>query len=596
METLQGEFVEAQRSGDAGAMHGGFYRLAKYYTRTLAILRHACGEHREPLAQAALHNFIILHRALHDMHATAPKHVPAPLTLDRTVRARLLDDVIMRVVQDTSRALSITAITREAIARDPLSRIGPAIVRRHLDTLIATDHLAARGDRYTRTNRPYVTVNLNQAALGALIPPDLIGPFDTAGFHGLSDVIDRAREFRTLFCTMTGFTDGTAALFVAASELAAVEQPSGQGENPWPHADLAGSGYPRPYQFQAQAIFRGYGYQGQLIESPTGSGKTLIGMLCIQDWLRTLSVGQTILVLVPTVNYQQQWVGELCYKEVGLHLPPHLVFTGTPAGLEAARARHGITPCVVIMTYAALAQTGSGVGKGGFDRDSIEIFLQGNNVQYVLFDEVHKVVDDMHSVSADVTRLLVEWLRDGSIRGAIGFSGTAAPYRPRFAQLGLQLVYVMPAAELIAYGFVAPFAEFGVPFAYSDRERQVRELLDRYKAATREFIALIGVERLRTWFAAIPLEERIMLARDILKMYAGQRDCDTLLARRLTVWERGSTLTLTELPIVTLVQLAHGWSDSALIHHATEEDADHGTRAALCSAPIRTRRHPHRAS
>jgi hypothetical protein len=114
-----------------------------------------------------------------------------------------------------------------------------------------------------------------------------------------------------------------------------------------------------------------------------------------------------------------------------LHLSPHLVFTGTPTSLETGRKRKGISPRVIVMTYTALAWTGSGVGKGGFDQDSIENFLQGNNVQYVILDEVHTV------------------------------------------------------AELMAYGFVAPFAEFGVPFAYSDREQRVHDLLDVYKMQLR---------------------------------------------------------------------------------------------------------------
>jgi superfamily II DNA or RNA helicase len=165
------------------------------------------------------------------------------------------------------------------------------------------------------------------------------------------------------------------------------------------------------------------------------------------------------------VNYQQQWLGELCHKPIGLRLSPDLIFTGTPAALEAEREATGSSPAVLVMTYTALAQTGSGTGKGGFDQDSIEMFLQGNGVRYVILDEVHKVAEDLRSVSADVTRLMTEWLRDGSLRGVIGFSGTAAAYRRRFPRLGLQLVYTMPAADLIACGFVAPFAEVGVPFA-----------------------------------------------------------------------------------------------------------------------------------
>ena len=206
----------------------------------------------------------------------------------------------------------------------------------------------------------------------------------------------------------------------------------------WRHADLLNSPYPRPYQYEAYSVFRGSGYQGQLVESPTGSGKTMIGMLCIQDWLRVLRPGQSILVLVPTTNYQQQWIGELCFKPIGLRLSPELVFSGTPSQLERFKRRTGSHPAIILMTYAALAQTGSGVGKGGFDVDSIEMFLQLANVQFVALDEVHKVVEDMRSVSADVTRQLTAWLRDGSIRGLIGFSGTAEAYRPRFAELGLR--------------------------------------------------------------------------------------------------------------------------------------------------------------
>ena len=62
----------------------------------------------------------------------------------------------------------------------------------------------------------------------------------------------------------------------------------------------------------------------------------MIGMMCIQDWLRQLRPGQSILVLVPTSNYQQQWTGELCYKPIGLRLSPELepylvALRGTPA-------------------------------------------------------------------------------------------------------------------------------------------------------------------------------------------------------------------------------------------------------------------------
>ncbi|MDP9026023.1 MAG: DEAD/DEAH box helicase family protein, partial [Actinomycetota bacterium] len=389
--------------------------------------------------------------------------------------------------------------------------------------------------------------------------------FDAAGFRALGDVAARQDELAHLLAELSGFGSATAVLLATVASVVSDQLDDRLGGARWRHADLAGSAYPRPYQREAQAIFKGFGYGGQVIEAPTGSGKTMIGMLCIQDWLRSLAEGQSILVLVPTVSYQQQWLGELCHKPLGLRLAPHLVATGTPSSIETTQRRTGITPCIMIMTYAALAQLGSGVGKGGFDRDSIEIFLQGGNVQYVIFDEVHKVVEDLRGVSADVTRVLTEWVQDKSLRGAVGFSGTAAPYRSRFAALGLQLVHVMPAAELIAYGFVAPFAEFAVPFAYSDREQRVRDLLDAYKDGMHGFIALVGSERLRALFAEVPLAERVGMARNLFNSYSGSTDRDGTLGARLKKWERGGDISLTELTLVAMVQMAHGWSDMDLL-------------------------------
>ena len=76
-------------------------------------------------------------------------------------------------------------------------------------------------------------------------------------------------------------------------------------------------------------------------------------------------------------------------------------------------------------------------------------------------DEVHKVAENLNSVSSDVIRLMLEWLEDGSLQGLIGFTGTAEAYRSRFTRLGLDLAYTIPIDELIAAGFVAPFAELG---------------------------------------------------------------------------------------------------------------------------------------
>ena len=586
-DMLQHEFDEAQRQGKPAVMRERFYLLANYYTRTVAILRYALKARREPLAQAALHNLIALHKSLTYMYKVAPGTVPSTLTLSREVRPRLLENLIVQVLQEAAQALDVTTITRSVNDLDVLTVASEKLILRHLNNLISTGHVQQLDNKYGRTTRAYSSIDLDQAGMQTLVGPVLYPQLDQAGFHGLSDITTRKDAFRGFFEGLTGFSDGTAALLLAATE--ALEGPPGDTKrlSPWRHVDLIGSSHIRPYQYETFAIFRGYGYRGQVIEAPTGSGKTMIGMMCIQDWLRSMPEGQSILVLVPTVNYQQQWVGELCYKPFGLRLSSHQVFTGTPASLEAVRKRTALAPCVIVMTYTALAQTGSGIGKGGFDQDLIEMFLQGNNIQYVIFDEVHKVVEDVRSVSADVTHVLMDWVHDGSLKGAIGFSGTAAAYRARFAQLGLQLVYILSAAELIAYGFVAPFAECGVPFAYSDREQHIRNLLDTYKALLREFVALIGGANLRRWFAEIPMEERVALGRDLLRMYGGygrQKERGEALMKRFESWERGGELSLTELPLISLVQLAKGWSDEHLVRTATETDTGEGGEGRVANA------------
>jgi superfamily II DNA or RNA helicase len=570
VERVRREFEAAHKRGDSGGARERFFLLAGYHARTVSILRYALAARRELLARAALRNLVTLHKALHAMHRSEPDAVPEALDVDRGNRLRLYEDMIVEVLEESPTALDPRAITRRVNALDVLADASEATITRHLDILVGSGHVRRAEQGYRRTAHGYRAVNLDQAELRALLNPTLAWRLSREGFGGLSDVQARKQRLGALLEDTLGFTAETTALFEAAVESIFDSAVSSDVAR-WPHADLLGSTVPRYYQYEAYAIFRGYGYRGQLIEAPAGSGKTLIGMLCIQDWLRSLSHGQTVLVLVPTVNYQQQWVRELCHKPTGLRLPQHLVFTGGIAALEAARRRVGTEPCVLVLTYAALAQLGSGLGKGGFDVDAIERLLQENHVQYVLLDEVHKVVEDARSVSADVTRALVEWLRDSSLRGLIGFSGTAALYRRRFTQLGLKLVHVMSTSELIAHGYVAPFAELSVPFAFSEREQRIRDLVATYRGVLLEYAELLGGGRLRRWLAEIPLAERLALGRDVLRMYASREDQEQALTHRLSGWERGASLTGAELPLILLIQLARGWSDRELARAAAPD-------------------------
>jgi hypothetical protein len=214
-------------------------------------------------------------------------------------------------------------------------------VQRHLKDLAASGHVEIAGSqpaRYARTQRTYTGMDIDAPSLRALVGGDISAQLQEAGVLGLRDVTAKPAQFRELFCRLTGLGQTSAALFVDL--VSTLLEDRGAETSPWSFNDLIGSPYPRPYQYEAYAVFRGYGYQGQLVEAPTGSGKTMIGMMCIQDWLKDLRPGQSILILVPTSNYLQQWTGELCYKSIGLRLSPEMVFAGTP--FSAGRKRWGM--------------------------------------------------------------------------------------------------------------------------------------------------------------------------------------------------------------------------------------------------------------
>jgi superfamily II DNA or RNA helicase len=578
----QAEFAAARETDDVAHQRNAYFRLAVYHGRTIYIQRMALAAGKEALAQAALRNLATLHRAMTQMHLQSPHHVPVALVLDRSGRDALARDLVMRALQHSTEPLELADLVERANDLDILD-IAKGTVQRHLQDLEASEHVERVGQRptrYQRTARSYTEMDVDAPSLRALVGPDLYARFEAAGYPALSDVAGRQRSFREVFEQATGLGDASAALFVDL--VATLLEGREAAASAWPSADLIGSVYPRPYQYEAYAVFRGYGYGGQLVEAPTGSGKTMIGMMCIQDWLRNLRSGQSILILVPTSNYLQQWTGELCYAPIGLRLSPEMVFSGTPNQLERFRKRTGSHPAILLMTYTALSQAGSAVGKGGFDVDSIEMFLQGANVQHVILDEVHKVVENMKSVSSDVIRLMVDWLRDGSLHGLIGFTGTAEAYRSRFARLGLKLVYTIPIDELIAAGYVAPFAELGAPFSYSVRERRIRDLLDAFKAGTHRFMDLVGGEQLRAWFAEIPMAERATIGHDLLGMYQGRKDWAVTLPLRLAGWESGGSLQLTEAKLVSMVQISRAWSDEAMVRAAgADEEAFRGLLTEL---------------
>ena len=132
----------------------------------------------------------------------------------------------------------------------------------------------------------------------------------------------------------------------------------------------------------------------------------------------------------------------------------------------------------------------------------------------------------------------------------------------------MRLAHSIPLDTLIGYGYVAPFAELGLPFANSARERRIRDLLDVYKATLLEYVAWLGASRLRAWFAEIPLEERVAIGRTSFGMYRGRADAAEATGKRMREWEKAGEIGIAEAPIVSIVQLARGWSDVELVQHA----------------------------
>jgi superfamily II DNA or RNA helicase/predicted transcriptional regulator len=565
---IQREFIENAQRGNTAGMRSRFYALVDYYERIMLLLRDAITQGKSPLIVSSLRSMIALNAPLQEMHKTAPNSIPFPLTLDTRLRHSLIKDLIILSLQDANRSLSLRQITDYVNQHGFVQEFATKAIEKYIQELIETGHMTKSENNYTITDRIYKASNIDDTSLQALLGPELYSEFAKAGFPGLSNIVNRRSAFHEFFEDLSSSGEFLADIFIAAVLEILNHEESKARLNIWHHSDVISSEFPRPYQRVAYTLFRGYGYQGQLIEAPTGSGKTLIGMMVIQNWLSLMSSGESILVLVPTINYEQQWVRELCYKRIGLHLSPDDVFSGTPTAYEDERKKLSHTAPILVMTYTSLGQLGSPKGKGGFDQISIEKFLQGGNIRYVILDEVHKVAEDLESGSAGVTGLLVDWLRDGSIEGLIGFTGTATAYRQRFQELGLQLVYNMPSADLIAYGFVAPFAEFGLPFTYSDREREILSLLELYKSSLREFIDIIGPANLRSLFKQVPLAERMRIGSNILGMYHGKKNKDKALENRLRQWEEGEAINFSELPLISIIQIVNGLSDTDIVQQA----------------------------
>lgn len=563
-QNLITEFEHAYQTGDNDTVRDRFYVLAAYFRRTLAILHSSLEHRRERPTEAALENLIVLQRALSTMRRLAPDFAQSTLALEVGVHHRVNRDLVHQILVDARGPLGLRSITRRFNELDLIADARPRAIREALDALIGTGHAVASLDRYSASRLPYIDSDVDHESLSILLGPSLAPRLAASGYEGLSHVLTHRDTFRDAFMAETGFSSHTATLAVAA---AAVLSPPASALHPggrYQHADLSSSAHPRPYQRLLHAVLRAKRYAAQVIEAPSGSGKTLIGMLCIEDWLRTLGPGQSILVLVPTISYQRQWLDELCIKAHGLQMPPSLVFAGTPGELETSR-RNSVMPAIIVLTYTAIARS---LGQEGTSAvEGLVQFLQKNTVKHVILDEVHKLVADPDSTEARCGLALRQQLNAGQLLSLVGFSATLTPFRRQLAATGLELSYVLQVAELICRGWVAPFAEFGAPFNYSERERELANLIAEYRTALVDYVRRIGAGQLRSWFRSIPLDQRVRLAAS-LGMYGGRKGSSNLLAARLRQWEAKETYGLNELLLVSVVQLANGWSDRDLLARA----------------------------
>ncbi|NHJ87141.1 MAG: DEAD/DEAH box helicase [Asgard group archaeon] len=341
-----------------------------------------------------------------------------------------------------------------------------------------------------------------------------------------------------------------------------------------PYQDIINSPIPRPYQLEAYYMFKGDHYNASVIDSPTGSGKTLMGMMCIQDWLRSLRKNESILVLVPTQNYQSQWVDSICFNEIGLQISPNFVFSGTITQLENFISKTREIPPIIILTYTSLAQI---MGKSRKERE-LKQLINWLGIRNVIFDEAHKIVELQESATYEVAKRMVKLFKGAHIENLIGFSGTAKAYEKDFKKLGLKLIFIVPEKELVLHGFVAPIAELGVTFAYSGREKAIRDIHNEIKVNMKELWSYFGYNNLRKEFQKIPMNERIYICKELLGMYSSYKNevATEKLRSKFAEWAPGQhkgPLNLQDVNLVLAIQIFNGWSDISLATNSTHPNS-----------------------
>jgi superfamily II DNA or RNA helicase len=561
--TVLEEFRTALRRHKTRDAEHRYEVIAAYCRRTLGIARTALEESDDALAGAALRNFLVLHDTTVEMRRLAPKLVPSTAVVDRRSRAALLEDDIIDVFDASTTPLTVDQLARRL--RDGGRTVAGEVhlLVPHVDALVASGHLR-RDERghLTRTSRRHVGVARNASALDVLTGPRLARLLHEHGVRSMADVAADPERLVDVLGDVFASRATLDAFVAVASRLVGEARTSAPD---WPDRVA------RAYQQRAHAALRDARYAGVVLDAPAGSGKTLVGAMCIVEWIDRLPHGRSVLVLVPSVTVQRQWVHELCYSSVGPGLAPHLVATGTVATVLAVRARGLAAPAVVVMTYAALASAAAVVG--AFDPAVVERVLDTLDVRCVLLDEAHAVADDPASITAQVGRLLCERRRTGALDALVGLSATAKPVEERLARVGLRVITAVDDLELVSSGFLAPFAEAGVVFAHSRREHTLRAAAVRYRQSLLGWLRLLDPTELRARYTAIDPTNRLAIASRLLRLTSHAPDHDAALLERLARWEHGGAVRAGEVAMVAVLQTALSWSDTTMIDELCREPA-----------------------
>jgi superfamily II DNA or RNA helicase len=554
-------FSKAVAAKNSDQIRNSFFLLTRYYGRTITILRSAIEDKRNDLARVAIENLIVLDRVLGGMHRAVPGELPLALPFTEEFHAQFVQSLILRSMKDVG-AIDRAELLKRLDRLHLLGETSDSDVDEAVAALLSVGALSRQGEKFRRHSSSGSTVDTGEAMLKSLVGADLTRKLAEKGFAGLDNIAPRRRSFVRVFVGLTGLGEDVAGLF---ANLAAAFEDERRATTPQlAHRDLIRSGIPRIYQHESFEALRTGGYQGLVIESLAGSGKTLIGLMCIQDWLEQSGASETVLVLAPSSNYQQQWLRECCYSPLGLQLPPENVFAGTPAEL-ARRAKYGADkPAVIITTYSSMRRLLN--GNDGHIGE-LDAFFEQNKIKSVILDEIHGVVDDPDSTGSALVAALREMLDRGALSHLVGFSGTASAYRARFDQLGLRIAHIVPAIKLVASGFVAPYAEFGVAFGYSKRELQIRDALERYKQVLHAFLEIITEPVIKAYIK-IPIDRRTEIATRILGMGSHDNAAREHVAQRLTGWESLQELSLADADLVTIAQIAERRADRDLVPEA----------------------------